>query len=69
MLQRLTEFGIEKLPDFIKIQDPNDKNYQRILESFLDPGEASAIALSLESPGRLLRMEDLKGRNEAKAGK
>jgi len=38
------EFG-KPIPDFIEIENPKDINYQRILESFLDPGEASAIAL------------------------
>ena len=41
------EFG-QTLPEFIQIEDPKDKVYQRILEGFLDPGEASAIALALE---------------------
>lgn len=35
----------KELPEFIKIENPKDIKYQKILESFLDPGEASAIAL------------------------
>jgi len=42
------EFG-DKLSDFFNKVEPKDKNYQRILESFLDSGEASAIALALEN--------------------
>ena len=54
-----------KLPDFISIEDPKDKMYQRILEGFLDPGEASAIALALEKEDCLLIMDESKGRREA----
>jgi predicted nucleic acid-binding protein len=59
------EFGKE-IPEFIRIEDPKDKNYQRIVESFLDPGEASAIALALEYEECLLILDDYKGRREAK---
>ena len=59
------EFGKE-LPDFIEIEDPNNKNYQRILETYLDPGEASAIALALEKEKCLLILDDNKARKEAK---
>ena len=55
------------LPGFIHIQDPQDNNYQKILESFLDKGEASAIALALEIKDCLLIIDELKGRREAKA--
>lgn len=59
------EFG-QILPDFIGIEDPQDKIYQQILESFLDSGEASAIALSLEKDDCLLIMDEIKGRKEAR---
>jgi predicted nucleic acid-binding protein len=59
------EFG-KKLPDFIEVCDPQEKNYQRILESFLDPGEASAFALAFEINDCLLIIDDLKARREAK---
>jgi len=55
------------LPDFINIQDPQNNNYQKILKSFLDEGEASAIALALETKDCLLIIDELKGRREAKA--
>jgi predicted nucleic acid-binding protein len=58
------EFGKE-LPDFIRIEDPKDKNAQKILEGFLDPGESSAIALALESDDCLLIIDESKGRREA----
>lgn len=59
------EFG-EDLPDFFKKIEPKDENYQRILESFLDPGEASAFALALEHDDCLLILDDQKARKEAK---
>jgi len=59
------EFGKE-LPDFIEINNPKEKNYQRILETFLDPGEASAFALAIEVNNCLLIIDDLKARREAK---
>lgn len=59
------EFG-KPIPDFIIIENPEDKNYQKILESFLDSGEASAIALALEKENCLLIIDDFKGRREAK---
>jgi len=58
------EFG-KSLPDFITIENPKDVNYQKILERFLDPGEASAIALALENEDCLLIMDETKGRKEA----
>ncbi|MCD4790851.1 MAG: DUF3368 domain-containing protein [Bacteroidales bacterium] len=59
------EFG-NPLPEFIKVENPKDENYQRILETFVDVGEASAIALALEKSDCLLILDDLKGRKEAK---
>jgi predicted nucleic acid-binding protein len=58
------EFG-EDLPDWIQIRAPKDNNYQAILEMDLDPGEASAIALSLEMENSILIIDDLKGRKTA----
>lgn len=59
------EYG-EKLPEFVKIENPSDYKYQQILEGFLDSGEASAIALALEHDDCLLIIDELKGRKEAK---
>ena len=58
------EFG-KVIPDFIQIENPKNLIYQRILESFLDPGEASAIALAIEKNDCLLILDDYKGRREA----
>ncbi len=59
------EFG-SKLPDFIQIENPENITYQKILESFVDAGEASALALALEKKDCLLIIDDNKGRKEAK---
>jgi predicted nucleic acid-binding protein len=59
------EFG-QTIPEFIDIEDANNKVYQQILEGFLDPGEASAIALALEKDDCLLIMDESKGRREAR---
>lgn len=58
------EFG-KILPDWIKIKSPSNTHYQKILEREIDKGEASAIILSLEMPGSVLLIDDLKGRKVA----
>ena len=55
----------KKLPDWIKTKSPKDNHYQEILEIDLDPGESSAIALSLEIDKSILIIDDLKGRKIA----
>lgn len=58
------EFG-ERLPDWIKIQTVSDKKYQEFLETQIDYGEASAIALATEYEDVLLLLDDLKARKLA----
>lgn len=58
------EFG-ESLPDWIKIQTVSDKKYQDFLETQVDYGEASAIALATEYEDVLLLLDDLKARKLA----
>ncbi|OQX96411.1 MAG: hypothetical protein B6I20_14455 [Bacteroidetes bacterium 4572_117] len=41
------EYG-EKLPDWIGIESVSDKKYQEFIETQVDIGEASAIALAKE---------------------
>lgn len=55
------EFGND-LPKYIRIENPENTIYQKILESFVDPGEASALALALEKKDCLLIIDDNKGR-------
>ena len=58
------EFG-QSLPSWFKIQQPVNKNYQAIIETAIDKGEASAVALAVELKGSLLIIDDLKGRKFA----
>ncbi|PWH85349.1 DUF3368 domain-containing protein [Brumimicrobium oceani] len=58
------EFG-DHLPSWIKIQSVGDKKYQDFLETQLDYGEASAIALAAEYKDVLLLLDDLKARKLA----
>ncbi|ADB36125.1 DUF3368 domain-containing protein [Spirosoma linguale] len=59
------EFG-EALPDWISIQNPTNKSSQLVLETTLDKGEASAIALAMETGNSLLIIDEAKGRKIAK---
>ncbi len=59
------EFG-KPLPDWIKIESVNDKKYQRFLETQLDLGESSAIALASEKTDCILILDDLKARKVAR---
>ena len=58
------EFG-EKLPNWIKLEEVKDKKYQIFLETQVDRGEASAIALASEFDDVLLLLDDLKARKLA----
>ena len=58
------EFG-EDLPNWIKTQAVTDKKYQDLLETQIDYGEASAIALATEYDDVLLLLDDLKARKLA----
>lgn len=56
---------MELLPDWIKIEKVKDKKYQAFLETQVDFGEASAIALATEMESPLLLLDDLKARKLA----
>lgn len=58
------EFG-DVLPNWIKIKEVSDKKYQYFLETQVDLGEASAIALATEYEEVLLLVDDLKARKLA----
>jgi len=58
------EFG-EPLPEWIEVRQVSNKKYQQLLETTLDKGEASAIALAMELKDVLLVIDDLKGRKKA----
>lgn len=53
------------LPDWFEINSPTNKTYQKILETSLDKGKASAIALAIEQEDCLLIIDELKGRKYA----
>jgi predicted nucleic acid-binding protein len=55
----------KKLPEWVKIDEPSNKTYQKILEASLDIGEASAIAFAIEQIDCLLIIDDYKGRKFA----
>jgi predicted nucleic acid-binding protein len=59
-----SEFG-EKLPEWIKIRDPQNQSYQALLQVMIDKGEASAITLAMEQTNCLLILDDLKARKVA----
>ena len=59
------EYG-DKLPDWIKTESVSDKKYQEFLETQVDVGEASAIALAKDYENVLLLLDDLKARKLAK---
>lgn len=56
------EFGFT-LPEWVQIRQVNDVHFQSLLD--VDPGEASAIALAMESEPSLLVIDDGKGRKVA----
>ena len=58
------EFG-QALPDWISIQDATNKTYENLLQTTVDRGEASAIALAVELDNCLLILDDYKARRLA----
>lgn len=58
------EYG-EILPSWFEIKQTSDKTYQSFIENSVDKGEASAIALAVETDDCLLIIDDLKGRKLA----
>lgn len=63
-LEVAIEFG-EPLPDWVEILTPADKVQQQRLELQVDKGEASAIALALETPDCTIILDDWKARRTA----
>jgi len=60
----ISEFS-GKLPDWVIIERVKDKDYQKFLETHVDLGEASTIALAMEKNSPLLLLDDLKARKLA----
>jgi len=59
-----TEYG-ETLPVWIEIEKVNDIYKQQLLEMQVDKGEASAIALALETPDSTVILDDYHARKVA----
>ena len=64
-LEIANEFG-KPLPQWIKIKKLKDKKYQDLINTQLDLGESSAIALAIENDDSLIILDDLKARKLAK---
>ncbi len=60
----LLEYG-ENLPDWIEVQQVKDDYRQQLLEMQIDKGEASAIALALETADNIVILDDWKARKVA----
>ncbi|MCE2895096.1 MAG: DUF3368 domain-containing protein [Flammeovirgaceae bacterium] len=60
------EYGKE-LPEWIKILSAKNKSFQKELETKIDVGESSAIALGLETPDCTIILDDLKARKIAES--
>ena len=58
------EYGTS-LPDWVEIVKVKDKFSQQILETQIDKGESSAIALALETPESTVILDDIKARKLA----
>jgi len=58
------EFG-EVLPDWISLKNPLESEQLVFLQSILDKGEATALALALQVDNALVIIDELKGRNIA----
>jgi predicted nucleic acid-binding protein len=58
------EFGSE-LPTWIEIKSVQDTTLKEVFQETVDPGEASAIALAMETSNAILIIDDLKGRKLA----
>lgn len=59
------EYGLD-LPEWIKVKEVHNKIQQNALTLILDEGEASSIALSLETGNSLLIIDEKKGRRIAR---
>ena len=58
------EYG-EVLPDWVVIKEALDKDFQHTLEKKIDKGEASAIALAIETDDCTIILDDYKARQVA----
>lgn len=59
-----SEYG-ETLPEWVEIVSASDSAKQQVLELQIDKGEASAIALAMETPNSIMILDDIKARKIA----
>lgn len=55
----------QPLPEWLKVVEAQNKTYQTVLQTSIDTGEASAIALAIEQKNCLLILDDNKARKMA----
>lgn len=63
-IEVLNEYG-EPLPDWVEIEKAKDNYRQQLLEMQIDTGEASAMALALETPDSTIIIDDYRARKIA----
>ncbi len=64
--QTIADEWNQPIPYWVKIENPVSQTQQLILQTTLDKGEASAIALALEKRNCLLIIDERKGRKLAR---
>lgn len=62
---KIAEEYQNELPAWVRVASPNEKSYRAIAE-ILDDGEASAIALALDTSASRLILDDIRARKYAK---
>lgn len=55
------EFG-KTVPDWIEVRKVSDNKYLKLMKNFVDLGEASTIALAVETDDIVIILDDLKAR-------
>lgn len=58
------EFG-KTVPDWIEVRKVRDNKYLKLMKNFIDLGEASTIALAVETDDIVIILDDLKARKLA----
>lgn len=59
------EYG-DKVAEWIKVRQVQDQKTLKVISAFADLGEASSIALAMETENSTIIIDDLKGRKVAK---
>lgn len=62
----VAEEHITALKNWIEIEAPEEKRYQKVLEQTVDKGEASIMVLALELSNCVVSIDDLRARKTAK---